>query len=127
MLPTISANVSVWPTEPESNPLGYWLQSLVHIKAQIAQDVTVLPAHGKPFQGAQERIDSITAEQDDAGVMCYRRRRDADRRGVADAFLDSETGPPILRRACKCAFHYALHFEVHSEVSSVVPRPVFHK
>ena len=28
VLPSISANVSVWPTEPEANPLKYWLDSL---------------------------------------------------------------------------------------------------
>lgn len=62
VLPTISANVSVWPTEPEANPLRYWLRSLAHIKTQIPEDVVVLPAHGKPFRGAHERIDAIIEE-----------------------------------------------------------------
>ena len=62
VLPTISANVSVWPTEPEANPLRYWLQSLANIKMQIPEDVVVLPAHGKPFLGAHERIDAIISE-----------------------------------------------------------------
>jgi glyoxylase-like metal-dependent hydrolase (beta-lactamase superfamily II) len=62
VLPTISANVSVWPTEPEANPLRYWLQSLAEIKTQIPEDVVVLPAHGKPFRGAHQRIDAIIAE-----------------------------------------------------------------
>lgn len=62
VLPTISANVSVWPTEPEANPLYYWLRSLEHIRAQIPADVLVLPAHGRPFHGAHERIDAIIRE-----------------------------------------------------------------
>jgi putative transcriptional regulator len=42
-------------------------------------------------------------------------------------FLDWERRLPILRRACKCAFPYALRFDVSSEASSEVARPVFHK
>jgi glyoxylase-like metal-dependent hydrolase (beta-lactamase superfamily II) len=61
VLPTISANVSVWPTEPAANPLRHWLQSLAELRAQIPADVLVLPAHGKPFRGAHERIDSIVS------------------------------------------------------------------
>ena len=49
VLPTISANVSVWPTEPEANPLRHWLESLAALREQIPEDVLVLPAHGKPF------------------------------------------------------------------------------
>lgn len=59
VLPTISANVSVWPTEPAANPLQNWLESLGAIREQIPADVLVLPAHGKPFRGAHERIDAI--------------------------------------------------------------------
>ena len=65
VLPTISANVSVWPTEPEANPLRYWLESLAALRDQVPEDVLVLPAHGKPFRGAHERIDHIIAEHVD--------------------------------------------------------------
>ena len=62
VLPTISANVSVWPTEPEANPLRHWLESLTALRARIPEDVLVLPAHGKPFRGAHARIDAVIAE-----------------------------------------------------------------
>ena len=62
VLPTISPNVSVWPTEPAANPLKQWLESLTALRRQIPADVLVLPAHGKPFRGAHERIDAIVAE-----------------------------------------------------------------
>ena len=62
VLPTISANVSVWPTEPEANPLRYWLESLATLRDQVPEDVLVLPAHGKPFRGAHTRIDQIIGE-----------------------------------------------------------------
>ena len=59
VLPSISSNVSVFPTEPEANPLKDWLESLQNIKTRIPADVLVLPAHGKPFRGAHERIDQL--------------------------------------------------------------------
>jgi glyoxylase-like metal-dependent hydrolase (beta-lactamase superfamily II) len=62
LLPTISSNVSVYPTEPAADPLSEWLQSLATLKSRIPADVLVLPAHGKPFRGAHRRIDALAAE-----------------------------------------------------------------
>lgn len=62
LLPTISSNVSVYPTEPEANPLKDWLDSLRMLKASLPNDVLVLPAHGKPFRGAHERLDALIDE-----------------------------------------------------------------
>lgn len=65
LLPTISSNVSVYPTEPQANPLRDWLESLAHLKKELPEDVLVLPAHGKPFRGAHERLDELTREHTD--------------------------------------------------------------
>ena len=65
LLPTISSNVSVYPTEPKANPLKDWLDSLRMLKASLPEDVLVLPAHGKPFRGAHERLDALVAEHVD--------------------------------------------------------------
>lgn len=62
LLPTISSNVSVFPTEPEANPLRDWLESLQLLKDRTPDDVVVLPAHGKPFRGAHNRLDALIAE-----------------------------------------------------------------
>ncbi len=59
VLPSISANVSVYPTEPAANPLADWMQTLAAIRERIPPEVLVLPAHGKPFRGAHERIDQL--------------------------------------------------------------------
>lgn len=64
VLPSISANVGVYPTEPEANPLRHWFESLLAIKAQLPEDVLVLPAHGKPFHGAHARIDALIDEHE---------------------------------------------------------------
>jgi len=65
LLPTISPNVSVWPTEPLANPLGDWFSSLDALKDRLPADVLVLPAHGKPFRGAHHRLGQMAQEHED--------------------------------------------------------------
>jgi len=62
ILPTISSNVSVYPTEPAANPLHDWIESLTMMKQRVPDDVLVLPAHGKPFRGAHGRVDALIDE-----------------------------------------------------------------
>ncbi len=59
LLPNISSNVSVWPTEPEGNPLENWIQSCHKLKEELPEDVLVCPAHGIPFRGAHKRLDKL--------------------------------------------------------------------
>jgi len=59
VLPRISSNVAVFPTEPDANPLHEWLTSLQRIKTQVPDDVLVLPAHNDPFHGLHARIDAL--------------------------------------------------------------------
>ena len=59
ILPRISSNVSVWPTEPDADPLGDWLASLERMKTVFPEDVLVLPSHGEPFHGVQARLEAL--------------------------------------------------------------------
>lgn len=59
ILPRISSNVSVWPTEPDADPLGDWLDSLERMKTVFPDEVLVLPSHGEPFRGVQARLDAL--------------------------------------------------------------------
>jgi len=59
VLPKISSNVSVFPTEPSGDPLTDWLTSLAAIKEQVPDDVLVLPAHNDPFHGLHARLDHL--------------------------------------------------------------------
>jgi glyoxylase-like metal-dependent hydrolase (beta-lactamase superfamily II) len=61
VLPRISSNVSVFPTEPDADPLSDWLTSLAKIKGEVADDVLVLPAHNDPFHGLHARLDHLIA------------------------------------------------------------------
>ena len=64
ILPTISPNVSVYPTEPTANPLEGWFESLRRLQARLPDDVLVLPAHGKPFRGVKARLDALIEEHE---------------------------------------------------------------
>jgi glyoxylase-like metal-dependent hydrolase (beta-lactamase superfamily II) len=82
LLPTISSNVSVHPTEPAANPLQDWLDSLHRLKELVPADVLVLPAHGRPFYGAHERADALINEHNEAldklSALCERPQRAVD-------------------------------------------------
>lgn len=65
LLPTISSNVSVWPTEPLANPLNDWFLSLAKLERRLPSDVLVLPAHGRPFRGAHHRLQELAKDHED--------------------------------------------------------------
>lgn len=82
ILPTISSNVSVYPTEPAANPLALWFHSLKRLERELPPDVLVLPAHGKPFNGAPFRLRQL-AEEHETGLaklreLCREPRRAID-------------------------------------------------
>ncbi|WP_423358022.1 MBL fold metallo-hydrolase [Pseudomonas citronellolis] len=59
VLPRISPNVSVFPTEPAADPLGQWLESLAKVRREVPDDVLVLPAHNEPFQPLHARLEHL--------------------------------------------------------------------
>ncbi|OYV00832.1 MAG: MBL fold metallo-hydrolase [Burkholderiales bacterium PBB5] len=59
VLPRISSNVSVFPTEPEADPLGDWIASIDKLRAALPDSLLVLPAHGEPFRGLHARLDRL--------------------------------------------------------------------
>jgi len=61
VLPRITSNVSVFPTEPDADPLSEWLASLTSIKERVSDDVLVLPSHNEPFRGLHARLDALIA------------------------------------------------------------------
>jgi glyoxylase-like metal-dependent hydrolase (beta-lactamase superfamily II) len=58
ILPRISPNISVWPTEPDADPLTDYLASLKDWAA-LPADTLVLPSHGRPFRGLHRRADDL--------------------------------------------------------------------
>ncbi len=61
LLPRISTNVSVWPAEPDADPVGDFLYSLTRYAALVAPaaHTLVLPSHGLPFYGLHTRVAAL--------------------------------------------------------------------
>jgi glyoxylase-like metal-dependent hydrolase (beta-lactamase superfamily II) len=60
LLPTITTNVAVWPSEPDADPLARFLASLGAFEA-LPPDTLVLPSHGLPFRGIPLRVGQLRA------------------------------------------------------------------
>ncbi len=109
VLPRISSNVSVFPTEPDADPLGDWLDSLERIRRALPDDLLVLPSHNEPFNGLHSRLESL--------VNGHRRGLDrlrkslAEPKRVVDLFgalfaRDVRTDPNLLSMATgECIAH----------------------
>lgn len=59
VLPRITPNVSVFPTEPAGDPLKEWLRSSARIREILPDDLLVLPAHEAPFFGLHVRMSQL--------------------------------------------------------------------
>jgi glyoxylase-like metal-dependent hydrolase (beta-lactamase superfamily II) len=66
VLPRISSNVSVFPTEPEGDPMTDWINSCHKLKAALPDDVLVLPSHNEPFVGLHRRLDDLIDNHESA-------------------------------------------------------------
>lgn len=64
ILPSITPNVSIYPTEPESDPLGEYLSSFAPFR-ELSARTLVLASHGRPFRGLHARIDEIEAHHEE--------------------------------------------------------------
>lgn len=82
VLPRISSNVSLFPTEPEADPLKDWLDSCAKLKALLPEDILVLPSHNEPFRGVklrlQDLIDGHEQNMDKLVALCAEPKRAVD-------------------------------------------------
>lgn len=110
LLPRISSNVSVWPTEPEADPLSDWLASLEHLKAEVPAAALVLPAHGEPFSGAHARLDALKRGHETSLKRLVRTLAEPKRavdvfgclfaRPIGDGLLGMATGESLAHLNC---------------------------
>ena len=126
VLPKISSNVSVFPTEPNGDPLTDWLTSLARIKGQVPDEVLVLPAHNDPFFGLHARIDHLIGGHE-RGLMRLRQligepKRAVDvfralfRRHIDNNLLGLATGESLAHLNCLIARGQAVRTRDHNGV-----------
>lgn len=85
VLPRISSNVSVFPTEPDADPLGDWINSIEHLRTTLGDQLLVLPAHGEPFRGLHARLDRL-AQGHERGLQRLRRSLAESPKRTVDVF-----------------------------------------
>jgi glyoxylase-like metal-dependent hydrolase (beta-lactamase superfamily II) len=77
VLPDITPNVSIGPSEPEDDPLAEFLRTLDTLRS-LPEDTVVLPSHGKPFVGLPRRCRELAlhhqARLDAVFAACSRPR-----------------------------------------------------
>ena len=71
ILPKISSNVSVHPTEPEANSLQDWIDSCRKLKSIVPTEALVLPSHNEPFRRAPLRLQELIDHHEDGMEKLY--------------------------------------------------------
>ncbi len=113
ILPRISSNVSVFPTEPEGNPLQDWLDSCAKLRDLIPDEALILPSHNEPFRGAPRRltelIDTHEENLEKLLVLCAEPQRAVDvfpalfRSRITSGNYGMATGESIAHLNCLMA------------------------
>ena len=113
VLPRITPNVSVFPTEPEGDPLNEWMATNARIRALLPDDLLVLPAHEAPFYGLHVRLSQIieSHKRDLASLFNYLQepKRAVDcfpalfKREIGDGSLGLATGETMAHLNCLIA------------------------
>ena len=91
VLARISPNISVWPWEPDEDPLGEYLRSLREVAERVPEDVLVLPAHNLPFRGLPQRTAELQAHHESRLLALMAACADGPR-------SDAELIPALFRR-----------------------------
>lgn len=100
VLPGISPNVSVRPTEPGTNPLEKFLGTLPRFSA-LPEDTFVLPSHKLPFYGVRTRVDQL--------IEHHRERLDVTRKACSTAANVGEVLEALFSRDFDAhQLHFAL-------------------
>jgi glyoxylase-like metal-dependent hydrolase (beta-lactamase superfamily II) len=101
VLPRISSNVSVFPTEPDGDPLSDWINSCRKLRDALPNDVLVLPAHNEPFHGLHERLDNLIEGHERAIARVLKRLQQEPRRAVDlfGALFARKIGPELMGMA----------------------------
>jgi glyoxylase-like metal-dependent hydrolase (beta-lactamase superfamily II) len=109
VLPRISSNVSVFPTEPDGDPLADWIDSCKKLLKTLPNDVLVLPAHNEPFYGLHERLQNLIDGHERALDRVLDRIRKEPRRAVDlfGALFARKIGPDLIGMATGEAIAHA--------------------
>lgn len=101
VLPRISSNVSVFPTEPEGDPLSDWIASCRKLLVRVPEEAFTLPAHNEPFHGVHVRLQALLDSHERSLDRLEKRLREEPKRAVDcfGALFARSIGPELLGMA----------------------------
>lgn len=114
LLPGISANIGVYPTEPEADPLSEWLDSCRAFMPLARDDLLILPGHKLPFTGLPFRLDQMIENHESALARLLDHL--AEPRVATDCFL------PLFRREIGSAEHGLALVEAVAHLNCLLQR-----
>ncbi len=130
VLPRISSNVSVFPTEPDGDPLTDWLDSCAKLEAALPADILVLPSHNEPFTGVRGRLRDLIDGHERALARLLTRLNEPKRavdlfgaifaRRIGDDLLGMATGETIAHLNCLIARGLARRIDAENGASTYV-------
>lgn len=91
LLPSISPNLGVYPTEPMADPVAEWLESCARFETMAREDHLVLPGHKLPFHGLPARLVQLSDNHHGA-LARLREHLRAEPRTAVDCFA------PLFKR-----------------------------
>lgn len=90
ILQRISPNIGVYPTEPDADPLGEWIETCQRLAPLATEDHLVLGGHKLPFTGLPKRMQQL---EDNHHSALSRLRR-----ALAQPHAAGEVFKPIFKR-----------------------------
>jgi glyoxylase-like metal-dependent hydrolase (beta-lactamase superfamily II) len=90
LLPSISANIGVYATEPGADPLTDWIASCARLAVHAREDQLVLPGHKLPYTGLPARLEQMV--ENHHGALARLRLHLAEPRTAVECFA------PLFKR-----------------------------
>lgn len=84
LLPSISPNLGVYPTEPMADPVADWLQACARLADFAREDHLVLPGHKLPYTGLPTRLAQLA--ENHIGALDRLRAHLSEPASAADCF-----------------------------------------
>lgn len=91
LLPSISPNLGVYPTEPMADPVAEWLESCARFETMAREDHLVLSGHKLPYHGLPARLAQLSDNHHGA-LARLREHLRAEPRTAVDCFA------PLFKR-----------------------------
>ena len=122
VLPGISSNLGVYPTEPNADTVGDWINSCKKFLELASDEHVVLPGHGKPFSGLPRRLVQLI-ENHEAALKRIKEALEAEPKTAVELFK-TIFKRDINKREYMLALHEAVGHVNHLHKTGAVNRHI---